>query len=95
MVLDPLSLLILLFFLAAVALALTLWFLLSLFQARLEPEPARQANPQPPASVTPTDLKNDDFRGAKVKRAAVKPAAKRDDDAFERFIKSKNDELEF
>lgn len=100
--LNPLSLLILLFFAAVVALALTVWFLLTLREPGLEPEPPRKAiNPQP-AQAVPADLKNDDFRGAKAKPTVPaperpppeRPAQKRDD-VFERFIKSKNDELEF
>ena len=122
MALDPLSLLILLFFLAVVALALTLWFLLTLGQQR--PEPPRPKTPtRKPVRTLPTGAKNtpknDDFRGAaaKPKPAAPvpeqlvtdrptaehstpepptpkRPNTKRDD-AFERFISSKNDELEF
>ena len=102
MALDPLSLLILLFFLAAVALALTLWFLLTLGQRRLEPPRPQKAAP-PAVRTVPIDLKNDDFRGATAKPKPVEPPPERPatehpnkrDDAFERFIKSKNDELEF
>ena len=107
MALDPLSLLILLFFLAVVALALTLWFLLTLGQRRLEPPRPKKAPVRKAAQAVPVDLNNDDFRGAKAKPKPPaperqvpeqppleRPPSKRDD-AFERFIKSKNDELEF
>lgn len=101
--LNPLSLLILLFFAAVVALALTVWFLLTLREPRLEPEPPRKVITPRSVQAVPADLKNDDFRGAKAKAKPTVPAPERPhsgptskrDDAFERFIKSKNDELEF
>lgn len=101
--LNPLSLLILLFFAAVVTLALTVWFLLTLREPGLELKPPHKAITPQPAQAVPADLKNDDFRGAKAKAKPTVPAPERPppgptskrDDAFERFIKSKNDELEF
>ena len=86
MALDPLSLIILLFFLAVVALALTLWFLLTLRQPTLEPKPARAKVARPAqkaadldletsdfntSNLNATDLNNDDFRGAKAQAKAL------------------------
>lgn len=92
MSLAPLPLLILLVFIAVVLAALFLWFLLTLGSKpprRLE----RRAEPESPA-IEPVGVpqSNDDYRGAAV-QSKKRPLAQ--SDAFEKFIRSTKDELDF
>ncbi len=83
--LEPFALLLLLLFLMGVLLALSLWFLLTLGTRR-------RARPTPrPESWEPSRERssNDVWRGAK------RPDKKPDGDPFEKFIRGKNDELDF
>lgn len=96
--LEPMSLLLLLFFLMALLALLSLWFLLTLPTRRAaadeaEEAPRERAQPRPPREVP----SNDELRGARVQaeRRDAKPEAKRDEDLFERFLRAKNDELDF
>lgn len=91
------SLLLLLFFLMVLLALLSLWFLLTLPTRRAADEaeevPRERAQPRPPREVP----SNDEVRGARVqaKRREVRPETKRDEDLFERFLRAKNDELDF
>ena len=102
MSLEPLPQLILLFFLLLVIAALSFWFLLTLGTPATKPTPRRvvkRAEPLPKAPrAAENAASNDEFRGAKVKtnrRSVTGGTRKVRDDAFERFIHSKNDELDF
>lgn len=92
MPLEPLTFLILLFFIGVVLVVLFFWFVLTLGSAgAAQPEPSdlRAA----PVVETPQPVRsNDEFRGAAVKpKERLKPKT----DAFENFIRSTKDELDF
>ncbi len=82
---DPLVAIILLLFLLLIAVLLTLWLALtSTTRAR-----RREVTNNP---VTPRlAVSNDQVRGAK----ATKPPENKQEDAFDRFLKAKNDDLDF
>jgi len=84
---DPLVAIILLLFLLLIAVLLTLWLALTSTTRTRQREAT--SNPSP---VTPKPaLSNDQVRGAK----ATKPSESKQEDAFERFLKAKNDDLDF
>ena len=66
---EPLSLLILLFFVLIIATALTLWFLLTLGRGKREVESVdffRRGKPEKPVRPPPPDINNDEVRGARA-----------------------------
>lgn len=97
---QPLVIILLLFFLIFVLAALAVWFALTInwrSQAEVEPEaePKERRGPKQ-QKAKPTkpikEVSNDNFRGARVSRKQDKDDS---GDPFERFIRSKNDDLEF
>jgi hypothetical protein len=110
MALPPLVLILLLSYLLLVAATLTVWFTLTMRRpppsprsraarpeaasthdeqafARPPDAPKRASEPVAKEQVT---VKHDAYRGANAKRTTAQS-----DDPFERFIRSKNDELDF
>lgn len=91
---QPLVIILLLFFLMLVMAALAVWFALTTnwrSQAEVEPkkrQEQKKARPEKPA----TEVSNDNFRGARASRKREKDDS---GDPFDRFIRSKNDDLEF
>ena len=66
---EPLSLLILLFFVLMIATALALWFLLTLGRGKREVESVdffQRAEPKKPLRPPPSEVKNDEVRGARA-----------------------------
>lgn len=92
MTLEPLTFLILLFFIAVVLAVLLVWFILTLGTAR-RALPEHHIASEAPLMEAPRPIKtNDQFRGAAVK---PKERPKPQSDAFENFIRSTKDELDF
>ena len=92
MSLEPLTFLILLFFIAVVLVVLLVWFILTLGSARPTLS-ERSDTPKTPVVEIPRPVKtNNQFRGAAVKpKERLQPQT----DAFENFVRSTKDELDF
>ena len=70
---EPLSLLILLFFVLMIATALALWFLLTLGRGKREVESvdfSRRDEPEKPVRPPSLEINNDEVRGARAPRRA-------------------------
>jgi len=92
MSLEPLAFLILMFFIAVILVVLILWFALTLGQARASVPELREVHRTQVVETPRPVPTNDDFRGAAVKpKERIKPK----NDAFENFIRSTKDELDF
>jgi hypothetical protein len=110
MALPPLVLILLLSYLLLVAAILTLWFALTMWRSPPSPR-SRMTRPEAasahderafarppdapkeasePVTKEQVTVKHDAYRGANAKKVAAT-----NDDPFERFIRSKNDELDF
>lgn len=83
---DPLVVIILLLFLLLIAVLLTLW--LALTSATRQRGASLAIKPSAPPKLAPS---NDQVRGAK----APQPSESKQEDAFERFLRAKNDDLDF
>lgn len=88
---DPLVAIVLLLFLLLIAVLLTLWLALTSTTRTRQHETT--SNPSP---VTPMVLSNDQVRGAKANKPSESQRSEsKQEDAFERFLKAKNDDLDF
>ncbi len=91
---GPLIFIIFLIFAFVVALALVIWYALTM-STRTPARPVRQKPNSTPEPLRPRPAKpvsNDQIRGAKAPGSHKRAE---DGDAFERFIRTKNDDLEF
>ncbi|MBS3933438.1 MAG: hypothetical protein KGZ35_03705 [Truepera sp.] len=84
---DPLVAILLLLFLLLIAVLLTLWLALTSTTRTRQREAISNPDPVSPKLA----LSNDQVRGAK----ATKPPDSKQEDAFEQFLKAKNDDLDF
>lgn len=90
---GPLIFIVFLIFAFIVALALTIWYALTM-NTRRPAKPVRlrpSAEPEPAPRIR-APVSNDQIRGAKM--TGIQRRAE-DGDAFEHFIHTKNDDLEF
>jgi hypothetical protein len=93
---DPLVVIVLLLFMLLIAVLLTIWLALtSVTRQRREPASATKAADRP--ALPGRALSNDQVRGAKATRPAAESKRDKEDleDAFERFLRAKNDDLRF
>jgi len=88
---SPLVVMLLLTFLLVIALSLTLWAALTLFEPprALRPRPTRSSKVGPPAPARPS---NDEIRGARATVAPHQPGAEDPFESFRRAEHSKRDE---
>jgi hypothetical protein len=94
---DPLVAIVLLLFLLLIAVLLTLWLALTCTTRTRQREAASNPGPVNPKLA----LSNDQVRGAKATKTAelsgeaLSKGPGKQEDAFERFLKAKSDDLEF
>jgi hypothetical protein len=100
---DPLVAIVLFLFLLLIAALLTLWLVLTSTTRTRQREATSNPNPVTPKPA----LSNDQVRGAKATKPselsgeallsseALNKGSGKQEDAFERFLKAKNDDLDF